>query len=154
MVLHSFDYQEFLINGGHWIDANRRLWIAEHRGKTGLRDLRETLLGMVHDVAWSSGYHGLTDLRDATLELSVNEVIRLGLLMRQPQLRTQGWLIYVVADETAHGVMRMLGHWSRTAERQRIFRSRQEAEKWLDGQRHRVPLRFLDERPDHFLNAS
>lgn len=145
MKLHTFEYQEFLINGGYWIDAERRLRIEEYHGRTGLWSLRATAQAMAQDADWSGSFHGLTDLRDATLELSANEVIRLGLLMRQPSLRTSGWLAYVVADGATHGVVRMLGYWSRTAERQRIFRSRREAESWLAGQRLRVPARFVRE---------
>ena len=116
-----------------------------YHGRTGLRTLRITLLAMSEDAAWSGGFHGLMDLRDARLELSANEVIRLGLLMRQPTHRTSGWLVYVVADETTYGLVRMLGHWSRTTGRQRIFRSRREAEKWLAGQRLRAPAGFMGE---------
>ena len=145
MKIHTLEYQEFLINGGYWIDAERRLRIESYHGRIGLRTLRDSALAMSEDPGWSGSFHGLMDLRDATLELSANEVIRLGLLMRQPAQRTSGWLVYVVADETTHGVVRMLGYWSRTADRQRIFRSRKEAENWLARQRLRVPTQFVCE---------
>lgn len=153
MKLHNIEYQAFLINGGSWIDAGRRLRIEVYHGLTGLRVLRESVLAMAEDTAWPRSFHGLTDLRDATLDLSANDVIRLGLLMRQPAHLTSGWLVYVVADEVTHGVVRMLGHWSRTAGRQRIFRSRREAECWLDAQRLRVPARFVSEELQDFRDA-
>lgn len=145
MKFHPPEYQEFLINGGYWIDGERRLRLEVYHGRTGLWTMRGTMLAMAEDSGWSHSYHGLTDLRDATLELGVNEVIRLGLLMRQLAYRTSGWLAYVVADEATHGVVRMLGYWSRSAERQRIFRNRREAESWLEGQHLRVPAGFVRE---------
>jgi hypothetical protein len=145
MKLQTLEYQDFLINGGYWIDEARGLRIEEYHGRIGLRLLRNTALAMSEDANWSSSFHGLMDLRDARLELSANDVIRLGLLMRLPTQRTSGWLVYVVADDATHGLVRMLGHWSRTTGRQRIFRSRREAENWLGGQRLRVPTQFVGE---------
>ena len=153
MKLNIAKYQEFLINGGLWIDAERGLRIEVHHGRTGLRELRDMALGVAGDLEWSRPFHQLTDLRDAAVEMSANDVIRLGLMMRQPAHRTSGWLVYVISDEATHGMVRMLGHWSRTADRQRIFRNWLDAETWLERQCHRAPARFIGDGCEAFRVA-
>jgi hypothetical protein len=49
---------------------------------------------------------------------------------------------YVVSNSVVYGVVRMLGYWSRSTERMRIFQSRDEAENWLERHRDKAPPAF------------
>lgn len=128
--------------GCYRIDAARRLRIEEYQGKVGLADMRAILSAMASDPDWSADHHGLVDFSRADLEMSANDVLRLGLLMRQQRNRTRGWLVFVVNNSVAFGVVRMLGYWSRSTDRIKIFQGRDEAEGWLERQRDKAPPRF------------
>jgi hypothetical protein len=130
--------------GCYRIDVSQRLRIEEYQGKVGLADIRAILSAMVTDPDWSPDHHGLVDFSAAELEMSTNDVLRLGLLMRQERNRTRGWLVFVVSNSVAFGVVRMLGYWSRSTDRMRIFQSRDEAEGWLQRQRDKAPPAFRE----------
>jgi len=114
------------------IDTERRLRTEVYQGEVELRDMKCMYETMAADPRWSAGHHGLIDLRAANLHLNANEVLRLALMQRQDHFCTLGWLVYVVSDLSSFGTIRMLGKWSRTTEQSRIFKSRAEAENWLE----------------------
>lgn len=130
---------------GHYrIDSGRRMRIEEYQGKVGLLDLRSVIAAMASDPGWSPHYHGLVDFSAADLDLSSNDVLRLGLMLRLEQNRTKGWQVFVVTNSTAYGIVRMLGYWARTTARMRIFNDRDEAERWLELNVDQVPPNFLE----------
>jgi hypothetical protein len=132
-------------NVGHYrIDAERRVRIEEYRGKVGLADLRSVASAMASDPCWSADYHGLVDFGKAELELSANDVLRLALTLRHEDHRSRGWMVYVVGDSVAYGMVRMLGYWSRNTDRFRIFQTRGEAEGWLERHSRTLPPRFRE----------
>lgn len=131
MKFLTTDYSSPETVGQYRIDGERKLRIEEYRGKVGLSDLRSMIAAMSSDPCWSSDHHGLVDFTDAELELSANDVLRLALMMRQEEHRSNGWMVFAVGSPVAYGVVRMLGYWSRNTDRFRIFPSRDEAEKWL-----------------------
>ncbi len=145
MNLYPIDYSVLAVENACWIDTHCRTRIEEFHGPVGLRELRENLLAMAECPECDPVFHGLADFSAAELELSTNEVIRLGLLMRQKAHLTSGWLTYVTHDTGTRSLVRMLGYWSRTTDRQRIFRSRVEAEDWLRLNRYQQPPRFIEE---------
>lgn len=117
--------------GRYRIEPGRKLHIEEYAGRVGLEDLKGISSMAAGDVGRSSSYHRLIDFSEAHLDLSSNDVLRYGLLMRQENFRSDGWHVFVVGNLAAFSVVRMLSHWARTSERCRIFSSREEAEKWL-----------------------
>jgi hypothetical protein len=135
--------------GNYRIDIGRRLRIEEYQGKVGLDDLKEIVRAVVADPDWSPDHHGLIDFSGADLELSANDVLRLALMLRQDRHRTNGWLAFVVSNSVAFGVVRMLGYWSRSTERMRIFQSRDEAERWLERHRDKAPPAFREPMVAH-----
>ena len=84
------------------------------------------------------------DFSEAELELSANDVLRLALMLRQEENRSQGWVAFAVKNSVAYGVVRMLGYWSRNTDRFKIFQSRKEAEAWLERNLHQSPLAFQE----------
>jgi len=142
MKFSPFDYPYPASAGCYQIDPRRGVRIEEYSGKVGLADIRAILSAVVTDPDWSADHHGLIDFSNADLEMSANDVLRLGLLMRQERNRTRGWLVFVAGNSVAFGVVRMLGYWSRSTDRIKIFQSRAEAESWLDRQRDKAPPRF------------
>lgn len=145
------DYSPKGTTAGYRIDSDRRMRIEEYRGKTGLVDLKSIISAMVSDPCWSADFHGLVDFSDAELELSSNDVIRLSFVMRQLQNRTKGWLVYVATNPTNHGLVRMLGYWSRISHRLLIFESRPEAEAWLALNKNYMPPHFIGMESDATL---
>lgn len=131
MKFLTTDYTSTASVGRYEIDTARGMRIEEYRGKVGLEDLRSILTAMASDPCRSPDHHGLVDFSEAELELSANDVLRLALMLRQEQHRTNGWMVFVVSNSVAYGVVRMLGYWSRNTDRFRIFQSRDEAEAWL-----------------------
>ena len=91
-------------------------------------------------------FSGLIDFSQAELSVTSNDVLRLALMMRQEEHRSRGWLAFVVRDSAAYGVVRMLGYWSRSADRVKIFQNREEAEYWLEQRAERPPIRFDEAR--------
>ncbi len=145
MKFLTTDYSPFETVGHYRIDAGRRMRIEEYQGKTGLADLKSVVSAMASDPCWSADFHGLIDFSEAQLELVANDVLRLALVLRHEAIRSRGWLAYVAPNSTAHGIVRMLGHWSRNTDRMRIFRSRDEAERWLELNVDQVPPGFISE---------
>lgn len=130
--------------GSYRIDCRRGLRIEEYQGKVGLADLKDIVRAVVSDPDWSPDLNGLVDFTKAELELSANDVLRLALMLRQEQNRTRGWVVFVVSNSVAFGVVRMLGYWARSTDRFRIFSSREEAEKWLDRHCDKAPPAFRE----------
>ncbi len=126
--------------GRYRFDISRRLRIEEYFGKVELDDLKSIISAMVSDPSWSPEFNGLVDFTGAELDLSANDVLRLALMLRQEQNRSHGWLVFVVGNSVAYGVVRMLGYWSRNTDRFRIFQNREEAEAWLDRRISGAPL--------------
>lgn len=124
------------------IDPVRRMRIEEYRGRVGLKEMKAVLSKMVSDPRWSPEYHGLVDFSEVILDLSANDVLRLALVLRHEENRSNGWLVFVAPDATTYGVVRMLGYWSRNTERLRIFPNRDEAESWLARHTHLMPSGF------------
>lgn len=118
--------------GRYRIEPGRKLHIEEYAGRIGLEDLRATSAMAAADPARSAKFHRLTDFGEADLDLSSNEVLRYGLLMRQEPYRSEGWYLFVVSNLSTFSMVRMLSHWARTSERCRIFSSREEALNWLE----------------------
>jgi hypothetical protein len=145
MKLLTTDYS-FPENGGRYrIDSERRMRIEEYQGNVGLSDLKSVIVSMSSDPSWSPDFHGLVDFSGASLELSANDVLRLALVLRHEENRSTGWMAFVATDTTTYGIVRMLGYWSRSTERLRIFQSRQEAERWLELNVDQVPPAFLNQ---------
>lgn len=145
MKFLASDYLSTGTTGRYRIDLDRRLRIEEYQGKTGLVDLKSIIASMASDPCWSPDFHGLVDFSDAELDLSSNDILRLALVLRQLENRTKGWLAYVATNSTNYGLVRMLGYWSRTHSRLRIFKSRPEAENWLVLNRNYMPPHFINE---------
>lgn len=131
--------------GSYWIDTRRGLRIEEYQGKVGLADIKEMTRAVVADPDWTPELHGLVDFSRAELDLTSNDVLRLALMLRQEPNRSHGWVVFVVNNTAAFGVVRMLGYWARCTDRFRIFQSRDEAEKWLENHRHNSPPAFSRE---------
>lgn len=55
-------------------------------------------------------HHELIDPSAAHLDLTANDILRLALLPRQEEHRTNGWLVFAVGDSPSFGNVRMLGH--------------------------------------------
>lgn len=153
MNLYPIDCLPLAVKSTIWIDTSRRSRVEEFHGQVGLQELRENLLAMAEYPGGDPTYHGLADFSTAELDLTANEVIRLGLLMRQKTHQTSGWLTYVTNDTGTRSMIRMLGYWSRTTERQRIFRTRMEAENWLRLNRYQLPPKFIEEDLDGLKDA-
>lgn len=145
MKFLTTDYPSLGTVGRYRIDSDRRMRIEEYQGKVGLADLKSVISAMASDPCWSPDYHGLVDFSGATLELSANDVLRLALVLRHEENRSNGWLAFVAPNSTIYGVVRMLGYWSRNTERLQIFPSRAEAEIWLDRNIDQVPPAFISE---------
>lgn len=124
------------------IEPKRQLRIEEYQGWIALEELRANLSEMVEDPRWSPDYHGLIDFTHAVLDLSANDLIRLGLILRRADYRSRGWLVFAVADSASYGQVRMLSHWARTMDRTRILMSRAEADQWLAQNANQVPPGF------------
>jgi len=124
------------------IDPSQRLRVEEYRGRIGLEELRSVAEAVVEDPSWSRQHHGLIDFSAAHLDLTANDVLRLALLLRQEDYRTDGWLVFAVGDSSSFGTIRMLGHWARNTDRSRIFRTREEAEAWLELNADHIPPGF------------
>ncbi|MEI7928228.1 MAG: hypothetical protein WCH40_06730 [Verrucomicrobiales bacterium] len=73
------------------IDPAQRLRVEEYQGRIGLEDLRSVAEAVVEDPSWSRGHHALIDFSAAHLDLTANDVLRLSLLLRQEDYRTDGW---------------------------------------------------------------
>lgn len=142
MKFSTTDYPS--TESGYRIDTDRRMRIEEYHGKVTLGDLRSIVSAMASDPCWSPDHHGLVDFTNAELELSANDVLRLALMLRQEQNRSNGWLVFAVSNSVSYGVVRMLGYWSRNTDRFRIFQSRDEAEAWLERHLHQSPPGFHD----------
>jgi hypothetical protein len=145
MKFLTTDYSSFKAVGHYRIDADRRMRIEEYQGQTDLADLKSVALAMASDPCWSADFHGLIDFSEAQLELAANDVLRLALVLRQEANRSRGWLAYVVPNSTTHGIVRMLGYWSRNTDRMRIFQRRGEAERWLELNVDQTPTGFIME---------
>jgi len=113
--------------------------IEEYQGKVGLADLKSIVHSMASDPCWSAEFHGLIDFSGAELDLSANDILRLSLVLKHEANRTSGWLAYVAQNSTVFGIVRMLGYWSRSNDRIRIFGSREEAEAWLELNVDQIP---------------
>ena len=124
------------------IEPSQKLRIEEYRGRISLEDLRSMAEAVVRDPQWSREHHGLLDFSSAHLDLTANDVLRLALLLRQEEHRANGWLVFAVGDSSTFGTIRMLGHWSRNTDRSRIFRTREEAEAWLERNADHIPPGF------------
>lgn len=148
MKFLTTDYSSPASVGRYRIDKEKGLRVEEYRGKVGLSDLRSVVAAMASDPCWSPEHHGLVDFSDAELDLSANDVLRLALMLRQEENRSNGWVVFAVGSSTAYGVVRMLGYWSRNTDRFRIFQSRAEAEAWLERNRHQNPLSFHQAEPE------
>lgn len=144
MKFLTSDYSPADTGGRYRIDAGRRMRIEEYDGRVGLADLKCVINAMVSDPCWSPDFNGLVDFSGAQLDLSSNDVLRLALAMRREGSRSTGWLVFVAADSTTYGIVRMLGYWSRNTERLRIFQTRPEAEKWLGLNVNQVPPRIFE----------
>lgn len=138
------DYPPTMSTGRYRIDIDRRLRIEEYFGKVELADLKSIVSAMVSDPSWCPEYNGLVDFTGAELDLSANDVLRLALMLRQEQNRSHGWLVFVVGNSVAYGVVRMLGYWSRNTDRFRIFQSREEADTWLNRRIFDRPLEIRE----------
>ena len=114
------------------------LRVEEYRGLVRLEEAKALTRAMTSDPKWSPELNGLMDLTGATLDFSADDVLRLALMWREDAYRSRGWLAYVVSTSAVFGVVRMLGYWSRTTERSRIFARREEAEQWLQEQGRRA----------------
>ncbi len=145
MKLLTTDYPSLGTVGRYRIDSERRMRIEEYQGKTVLGDLKSNIAAMASDPCWSADFHGLIDFSEAQLELAANDVLRLALVLRHESNRSRGWLAFVATNSTTHGIIRMLGYWSRNTDRLRIFQSRSEAEAWLERNVNQVPPGFLNE---------
>ncbi len=145
MKLLTSDYSSPGAVGRYRIDSDRRMRIEEYQGDVGLAELKRVISAMASDPCWSADFHGLIDFSRAKLELSANDVLRLALVLRHEENRSRGWLAFVATNSTTHGIVRMLGYWSRNTERLRIFQSRDEAEAWLERNMDQVPPGFLSE---------
>jgi hypothetical protein len=53
-------------------------------------------------------------------------------MLRQQQYRSRGWVVFAVSNSVAFGVVRMLGYWSRSTDRMKIFQTRDQANAWLE----------------------
>lgn len=135
--------------GRYRIDIERRLRIEEYFGTVELVDLKSIVTAMVSDPDWSPEYNGLVDFTGAELDLSANDVLRLALMLRQEQNRSHGWLVFVVGNSVAYGVVRMLGYWSRNTDRFRIFQNRKEADAWLEPRVFGAPLGIRETNAEH-----
>jgi hypothetical protein len=128
------DYRVDLARGVRW---------ESYRGRVMLDDVKE-LAGVIgSDPACSEQDHCLIDLSGADLRMSANDVLRWALCFRKDGYRTRGWLVFVVGDSMAFGMVRMLGQWARCSHRIKIFRSCVDAELWMAGNLHRRPVAFL-----------
>lgn len=145
MKFLTSDYSSLGTVGRYRIDSERRVRIEEYRGKTELSDLKAVISSMSSDPSWSADFHGLIDFSGAELELSANDVLRLALVLRHEENRSRGWLAFVTANSTDYGIVRMLGYWSRSTERMRIFQSRSEADRWLERNKNQVPPGFIED---------
>jgi hypothetical protein len=143
MKFSPTDYPSTATVERYRIDAERRMRIEEYQGRTGLADIRAILSAMSSDPCWSPDFHGLIDFSGAELDLSSNDVLRLALVLRHEENRTTGWLGFVATNSLAYGIVRMLGYWSKSTDRIRIFQSRAEAEAWLERNVDQVPPRFV-----------
>jgi hypothetical protein len=114
------------------IEKERKLLIEEYSGQVGLDDLKELAAAAAADPARSGEHNRLFDLSEAELNLSSDDVLRLGLMMRSESHRSGGWHAFAVKDAATFSVVRMLSQWARVSERSRFFRSRDEAERWLE----------------------
>lgn len=137
--------------GRYRIDIARRLRIEEYFGRVELEDMKSIISAMALDPSWSPEFNGLVDFTGAQLEMTSNEVLRLALMLRQEQNRSSGWLVFAVGDSLSYGVVRMLGHWSRNTDRFRIFKTREEAEAWLDRNIYRMPTVVREQPVLHTL---
>lgn len=142
MKLLTSDDSSAEAGGFYRIDSDRRLRIEEYVGKVELVDLRSMLSSMASDPCWNADFNGLVDFSKAELDLSSNDVLRVALLLRHESNRSRGWLTYVVSDSSSYGIVRMLGHWARNTDRMKIFKSRVEADVWLDANRDQIPCIF------------
>ncbi len=145
MKLLTSDYSSLGTGGRYQINTDRKLWIEEYHGQTELADVKSVMSSLMSDPGWSSGFHGVIDFTDAELDLSANDILRLALVLRHDPKRSRGWLAYVAPSSTSYGVVRMLGYWSRTTDRLRIFQTRAEAEAWLELHKNQAPASFMEE---------
>lgn len=145
MKFLTSDYSFADTVGNYRIDSARKLRVEEYHGKVVLADLKSMLSAMVSDPCWSADFNGLVDLSQASLDLSANDVLRLALVMKHEPNRTRGWQVYVATNPTTFGIVRMLGYWSRSTDRLRIFADRADAERWLDRKMNQSPGGFVDE---------
>jgi hypothetical protein len=115
------------------LDVERGLRIERYQGLVGLEDLRSVALIAAADPDWSADFNALVDFADATLELSVNDVLRIAIAWRQPSYRSDGWTAFVVGSGAGsnYGLVRMLSTWARMSERMGVFARRDQAEEWL-----------------------
>ena len=123
------------------IEAARNLRIEEYHGKILLDDLRSMASAVTSDPAWSADHHGLIDFSAASLALSANDVMRLGLILRREDYQSIGWLVFAAGTSSNFGTIRMLGRWAKNQERIRIFSSRPEAETWIERNGCSYPFR-------------
>jgi hypothetical protein len=114
------------------IETERKLHIEEYSGCVRLDDLKEIAAAVAADPARSDAHNRLFDLSEAELNLTSDDVLRLGLLMRSESHRSGGWHAFAVKDAAAFSLVRMLSQWARVSDRSRFFRSRDEAERWLE----------------------
>jgi hypothetical protein len=144
MKLLNSEYPASLASTSYRIDPSRNTRIEEYHGKVHLEDLRSVVAALMEDPNWSPDQHALSDLTDAELDLSANDVLRMALTLRQEAKHSTGWKVFAVKDSTSYGVLRMLGYWSRNTERFRIFKSRKEADTWLENHQDKSPPAFHD----------
>ena len=115
----------------YWIESGKKLRIEEYRGPIELDDWRSMASAIASDPCYSPDHNGLIDFTAASLRLSTNDVMRMGLLMRRTDFLSNGWQVFVVGSSADFGIIRMLGRWARNEERLRIFNQRNEADAWL-----------------------
>lgn len=114
------------------IETDRKLHIEEYSGRISLDDLKDIAAAVAADPARSDEHNRLFDLSEAELDLSSDDVLRLGLLMRSESHRSGGWHAFAVKDAATFSAARMLSQWARISDRSRFFPSRDEAERWLE----------------------
>ncbi len=119
----------------YYLDPERHLRVEEYAGEVGLEEVRAVAQLAAADPEWSPKFNALVDFRSAVLDLSSNDVLRIALTWRQASYRSEGWTAFVVGSTSSFALVRMLSTWARMSDRMDVFRTREEAERWLDRKR-------------------
>ncbi|MBK1881554.1 hypothetical protein JIN85_03950 [Luteolibacter pohnpeiensis] len=124
-------YPDGDISTRYWIESGKNLRIEEYHGPIALSDWRTMTSAITSDPAFSPDHHGLMDFTRASLQMSTNDVIRMGLLMRRQDYLSNGWQLFVVNSSADFGNIRMLSRWARNENRLKIFNRRCDADAWF-----------------------